>query len=143
VMLHRATICAAGARTYRVPSTPPVAPPESDGTLPPYTILVPLYHEAAVVPGLLRALGALDYPPELLDVKLLLEPDDPETAAAIAAETLPPGVRVIEVPEGGPRTKPKACNAGLAEARGEHLVVYDAEDRPDPDPLRAAVRASA
>jgi hypothetical protein len=32
-------------------------------------------------------------------------------------------------------------NYGLARARGEFVVVYDAEDRPAPDQLKAAVRA--
>ena len=38
-------------------------------------------------------------------------------------------------PDRGPRTKPKALNAALLFARGEYTVVYDAEDRPDPDQL--------
>jgi len=45
------------------------------------------------------------------------------------------------VPPGVPRTKPKACNHGLACARGEYVVIYDAEDRPDPDQLKKAVIA--
>jgi cellulose synthase/poly-beta-1,6-N-acetylglucosamine synthase-like glycosyltransferase len=40
-----------------------------------------------------------------------------------------------------PRTKPKACNLGLAGARGKYLVIYDAEDRPEPDQLKKAVAA--
>lgn len=45
--------------------------------------------------------------------------------------------------EEGPRTKPKALNDALALARGEFLTVFDAEDRPDPQQLRAAVAAFA
>jgi cellulose synthase/poly-beta-1,6-N-acetylglucosamine synthase-like glycosyltransferase len=45
----------------------------------------------------------------------------------------------VEVPPGGPRTKPKAANYALAFARGEYLVVYDAEDRPERDQLQKAV----
>jgi cellulose synthase/poly-beta-1,6-N-acetylglucosamine synthase-like glycosyltransferase len=37
-----------------------------------------------------------------------------------------------------PRTKPKALTYALSAARGEFLVVCDAEDRPHPDQLRAA-----
>jgi len=50
-------------------------------------------------------------------------------------------VRIIVVPDGQPRTKPKACNVGLRFAHGEFLVIYDAEDRPAPDQLRRAVAA--
>ena len=44
----------------------------------------------------------------------------------------------IVVPDGQPKTKPKACNLGLRFARGEFLVIYDAEDRPEPDQLKKA-----
>jgi len=47
----------------------------------------------------------------------------------------------VIVPSSNPRTKPKALNGGLARARGEYLVVYDAEDRPHPQQLRAALAA--
>ncbi len=48
--------------------------------LPMYTILVPLYKEAAIVPRLVRDINALDYPRTRLDVKLLCEEDDEETS---------------------------------------------------------------
>jgi len=47
------------------------------------------------------------------------------------------------VPPNGPQTKPRACNVGLALATGDLCVIYDAEDRPDPDQLRRAVAAFA
>lgn len=118
---------------------PRLACPDCD--LPRYTIVVPLYHEAAMVAPLLGALGALDYPPEKLDILLAVEADDDETLAAIEAAGAPPHVRVVVSPAPGPRTKPKALNAALPFARGEHLVVYDAEDRPEPGQLRQAVAA--
>ena len=67
----------------------PVAPdasvtPLADADLPVYTVLVPLHREAAVVPRLIRALAALDYPAAKLDIKLLIEADDRGTAAALA-----------------------------------------------------------
>ena len=47
------------------------------------------------------------------------------------------------VPPGLPRTKPRALNAALPLARGQHLVVYDAEDVPDPRQLRMAATVFA
>jgi cellulose synthase/poly-beta-1,6-N-acetylglucosamine synthase-like glycosyltransferase len=47
----------------------------------------------------------------------------------------------VLIPPSGPRTKPKACNVGLRHARGEFCVIYDAEDRPEPDQLLKAVAA--
>ncbi|MGU3557187.1 glycosyltransferase family 2 protein [Asanoa ferruginea] len=112
--------------------------PLAEADLPVYTVLVPLHREAAVVPDLLRALSALDYPAAKLDIKLLLEADDAETAAALPRDTLPARFEVITVPPGGPRTKPRALNAALPLARGALLTVYDAEDVPDPGQLRLA-----
>ncbi|GAA1860792.1 glycosyltransferase [Pseudonocardia ailaonensis] len=109
--------------------------------LPVYTVLVPAYQEPEVVGQLVGALAALEYPADRLEVLLLLEEDDVETRAA--AERVIPGtpVRIVVVPPSEPRTKPKACNFGLTEARGEFVTIYDAEDRPDPLQLRRAVVA--
>ena len=108
----------------------------AEAELPIYTVLVALHREAAVVPRLIQGLAALDYPAAKLDIKLLIEADDPETAAALARIALPARFAVITVPPGMPRTKPRALNAALPLARGALLTVYDAEDVPDPGQLR-------
>ena len=117
------------------------APDLPDHALPRYTILVPLYKEAAVVGRLLEALERIDYPRAKLDIKLLIEADDRETREAI--ERLAPGpvYDIVIAPTGHPRTKPRALNIGLACARGALLTVYDAEDDPDPQQLRRAAAA--
>jgi cellulose synthase/poly-beta-1,6-N-acetylglucosamine synthase-like glycosyltransferase len=112
-----------------------------DSELPRYTVLVPLYREAAVVPGLVRRLSALDYPADKLEILLLVEADDGETRTALAAQGLGPAFKTVVVPDTLPKTKPKACNVGLAQATGELCVIFDAEDRPDPDQLRKAALA--
>ncbi len=109
--------------------------------LPTYTILVPAYREANVIPLLLANLRRLDYPPEKLEILLLLEEDDHQTIEAARAANPPQQVTFVFIPKGQPQTKPKACNVGLFFARGEYLVIYDAEDRPDPDQLKKAVIA--
>jgi cellulose synthase/poly-beta-1,6-N-acetylglucosamine synthase-like glycosyltransferase len=113
----------------------------SDEELPDYTILVPLYREAESLPNLVKALEALDYPKSKLDVQLLLEEDDVETIDAAKALNLAPHFRLVVVSHSLPKTKPKACNVGLGFARGKYLVIYDAEDRPEPDQLKKAVAA--
>jgi cellulose synthase/poly-beta-1,6-N-acetylglucosamine synthase-like glycosyltransferase len=102
---------------------------------------VPLRAEGAVLAELVAALERLDYPKAKLDVKLLLEEGDDETISALAGLTLPPYLHVCINPDVLPRTKPKACNIGLLRARGEYVVIYDAEDRPDPDQLKKVVAA--
>ncbi|WP_323793758.1 glycosyltransferase [Nocardioides sp.] len=109
--------------------------------LPIYTILVPLYGEASIVPRLVRDLNALDYPRTRLDIKLLCEEDDLETIEAIRRLSLAPHFHLVVVPDSQPKTKPKACNYGLQLATGDYVVIYDAEDRPDPDQLKKALLA--
>ncbi len=110
-----------------------------EASLPVFSILIPLYHESESVPSLVRSLCRLDYPRDRLDIQLLLEEDDAQTRDAVAAVALPPEFRCTVVPVSQPRTKPKACNIGLAFAKGEFLVIYDAEDQPEPDQLKKAV----
>jgi len=112
-----------------------------DSTLPPYTILVPMYKEPEVLPILASALRRMDYPLSRLDIKLVLEADDAETIAAAQALHLEGIFEIVCVPHAALKTKPKACNFALRFARGELLTIYDAEDKPDPDQLKKAVVA--
>lgn len=112
--------------------------PADLGPTPVYTILAALYDEAAVVGQLVERLNGLNWPRSRLDVKLLCEERDEATIAALKSLDLGPEYEVVVVPDIGPRTKPKALNYGLIEARGEFLVIYDAEDRPHPDQLLEA-----
>ena len=106
--------------------------------LPVYSVLIPLRDEAHMVPLLRQAMGALDYPPHLLDIKFVVESKSPQTVRAVEQVLDDPRFRIIEVPPGPPNTKPKALDYALPFARGEFVVVYDAEDVPDPDQLRRA-----
>lgn len=110
----------------------------SNTTLPVYSILCPLYKESAVLPQFVESIEKLDWPKNKLDVLLLLEEDDQETRAVVKTMKLPRYFRVVIVPDGQPKTKPKACNYGLSKIKGEFVVIYDAEDKPDADQLKKA-----
>ncbi len=122
------------------PHVPP-GPPPADDELPVYTVMAALYREAASVTQLLQAIAALNYPKEKLDVILVLEPDDQETRDAIAQWGPGPPVEVLTAPATQPRTKPKALNWALPFARGSFVTIFDAEDLPEPNQLRAALDA--
>lgn len=109
--------------------------------LPLYTLLVPVYKEADVLPDLMKSLARLDYPNTKLDIKILMEEDDTETIQRFYELDLPPHFKATIVPGSQPKTKPKACNYGLIHAKGEYVVIFDAEDRPDHDQLKKAVVA--
>lgn len=103
-------------------------------------VLVPLYRETRMVPEITAALGATDYPRELLDVKILLEADDDATRRAVAEVCLPDWISVLTVPEGAPKTKPRALNYALDFCHGDIVGILDVEDRPDPDQFRRVAR---
>jgi cellulose synthase/poly-beta-1,6-N-acetylglucosamine synthase-like glycosyltransferase len=133
-------VSGAAAETQIVISTDDIRALD-ERTLPVYTILVPVFREANVIGNLIAAIAALDYPIDKLDVLILFEENDPEPRAAATAAAPGAHVRFMVVPAGDLQTKPKACNVGLLYAQGEHLVIYDAEDRPEPDQLKKAVLA--
>ncbi|HMT03920.1 MAG TPA: glycosyltransferase family 2 protein [Solirubrobacterales bacterium] len=130
---------AALGHNYLIDTGPEALATLDERDLPVYTVLVPLFREAAVIPYLVAGIESLDYPKTKLDVRLLCEEDDDETIDAIMALDLPPHFNPIIVPPSQPQTKPKACNFGLLGAKGEYVVIYDAEDRPDPSQLKKAV----
>jgi cellulose synthase/poly-beta-1,6-N-acetylglucosamine synthase-like glycosyltransferase len=109
-----------------------------DEGLPIYTVLIPAYREPEVISELIQRVSQFEYPPDRLDVKLLIEADDQVTIEAI--ERAMPGdqFELVLVPPAEPRTKPKALNYGLTLARGEFVSIYDAEDEPEPLQLRRA-----
>ncbi|MCI5050201.1 MAG: glycosyltransferase [Rickettsiales bacterium] len=113
----------------------------SDGDLPIYTILAPMYKEEASIPNLLEAIRNLNYPKTKLDVKLVVEEDDEMTINAIKALKPEPYFDIIRVPPSEPRTKPKACNYALAFAKGDIVTIYDVEDQPEPNQLKKVVAA--
>ena len=106
---------------------------------PRYTILCPLFREVVIVPQFIQAIAALDYPVERLQVLFLTEEKDLETRQSLLSMQLPPHFDVLTVPDGTPQTKPRACNFGLMHATGEYIVIYDAEDIPEPLQLKKAV----
>lgn len=109
-----------------------------EATLPVYSVLCPLYKEAHMLPGFVGAMEKLDWPKDKLDILLLLEENDEATVTAARAMNLPSFVKIVVVPHSLPKTKPKACNYGLSFASGEYVVIYDAEDIPDPLQLKKA-----
>lgn len=117
----------------------------TDAELPRYSLLVPLYREARVLDDLIKRLDRIDYPRDRLEILLLVEQDDRETRDALKKrpQALPGFISVLTLPPGKPRTKPRALNAALPFATGDLLVVYDAEDAPEPDQLRRAAAAFA
>ncbi len=112
-----------------------------DKDLPTYAILCPLYKEWQVIPQFVTSMDQMEYPKDKLKVYLLLEEDDTETLQKVKEFALPSHFEVMVVPDSFPKTKPKACNYALHRIESDYVVIYDAEDVPEPDQLKKVVLA--
>ena len=117
---------------------PPSPPGGAPRNWPRYSVLVALHDEAEVMPQLIAALAAIDYPKGRLEGFLVLEAHDRRTLCAAEDAARPSWLKILIVPPGKPQTKPRALNWALAHAGGDLITVYDAEDRPDPGQLKEA-----
>ncbi|MEM1305955.1 MAG: glycosyltransferase, partial [Pseudomonadota bacterium] len=125
-------------------AVPKRVPPVRSADLPTYAVLVPLFQEGAIVRDTIAALARLDYPADRLTIVLVCEGNDVATLDAATLVPLPPHFALSIVPPAQPQTKPKALNYALIGVDADYVVVYDAEDLPDPLQLRhAAARFAA
>lgn len=108
--------------------------------LPKVSILVPLFRETEIARALIARLMRLSYPKDLLEVVLVLEEEDDMTRTALGQIALPGWMRCVVVPDGQPRTKPRAMNFALDFCEGQIIGIFDAEDAPDPDQVSRVVR---
>ena len=131
VTLLRLVAAALGKR----PPPPSLSPQDK---LPVYTVLVALKDEEETAQQLVRSLHRLDWPKSRLDIKFICEQDDWKTIHALGAANPGPHCEIVRVPDLGPRTKPKALSYAMAGAKGDYVVLYDAEDIPSPGQLREA-----
>lgn len=102
---------------------------------PVISVMVPLYREGNIAPRLISRLSKLQYPRASTDILLVIEESDALTRDALARTILPHWIRVITVPNGPLRTKPRALNYALNFCRGGIIGVWDAEDEPEPRQL--------
>jgi cellulose synthase/poly-beta-1,6-N-acetylglucosamine synthase-like glycosyltransferase len=107
--------------------------------LPVVTVQLPLYNEVYVVERLLDSVMALDYPKELLEVQVLDDSTDDtrEVARAAVERYRARGFDVVYVPRDQRQGyKAGALQSGLRRARGEFLLIFDADFVAPPDMLR-------
>ena len=114
---------------------PPSEPPSELAQMPRILVLVPLFREPEIAQVLVRRISRLTYPKHLLDVVLVLEETDTITRDALENASFPPWMRKIIVPDGQPRTKPRAMNYALDFCQGDIIGIWDAEDAPEPHQL--------
>lgn len=108
--------------------------------LPIYSVLIPVFKEDFnVIRNLLNSIYNFDYDLNKLDIIILLEEDDADTLNNIKKLKNIFNFTYLIVPNSNVRTKPHALNYGLKYIKGKYLVVYDAEDIPEPYQLKKTV----
>jgi cellulose synthase/poly-beta-1,6-N-acetylglucosamine synthase-like glycosyltransferase len=108
------------------------------GGEPTVTVIVPVYNEEAVIAEKIANTLALDYPPEKLEVLVVSDgsTDATEETARRFEPQFSDRLRLLALPRNG---KAFALNEGARAARGEVLVLTDANTDLDLGSLRALV----
>src|SRR5688572_6354236 len=114
----------------------------SEAELPRITVQLPLFNELYVVDRLLKAVTAIDYPREKLEIQVLDDSTDETTkvAEAVVAKYAAQGFDIHYIHRSD-RTgfKAGALENGMKTAKGNLIAIFDADFVPKPDCLRKLV----
>lgn len=103
-------------------------------TTPAISVVVPTYQRCAAVQRALAALALQTLPPERFEVIVVVDGSTDGTREALGSLSMPYRLRVLEQANRG---RAAACNAGIAEAAGEVIVLLDDDMLPAPGFLEA------
>jgi cellulose synthase/poly-beta-1,6-N-acetylglucosamine synthase-like glycosyltransferase len=127
---------------YRRDTTLPPLPTLAESELPYVTVQIPLRNELHVATRIIQAVAELDWPRDRLDIQVLDDSTD-ETTAIVEAEVERlrlAGVQITLLHRQAPSGyKAGALAAGLKQARGEFITIFDADFYPPKDFLRSTV----
>ncbi len=108
---------------------------ENVGELPKVSILIPAHNEELVIEHTLQAMVNLEYPKDKLEIIPINDNSTDQTGAIVDAyaERYPFIKPFHTDPSNGGRGKSGALNQGLNYSTGEVIVVYDADNVPEPE----------
>jgi cellulose synthase/poly-beta-1,6-N-acetylglucosamine synthase-like glycosyltransferase len=111
------------------------------GYRPFVSVLVPCRNEELVIEGLLETLLLFDYPADRHEIIVIDDGSDDATGTIVDRIGLQhPRLRCVHRRPGSGGGKSGALNEALEIARGEIVVVFDADHRPRADVLKRLVR---
>jgi len=117
-------------------------PALSDVDLPGVSVLVPCHNEELVIADTIKALCALNYPTELLQILIVDDGSTDRTAEIVSQAALDSHLTLLQVPPTlAAQGKSGALNYGLEYAMHSIVAIYDADNQPEPDALRPLVEA--
>lgn len=103
-----------------------LSPQRSEGLAPIYpsvTVIIPAHNEEVVIVDKLQNVLQLDYPPQLLQI-LVVSDGSTDKTVALARRFASPQVEILDLQPN--RGKASALNAGVKQARGDVLLLCDA-----------------
>ncbi len=116
--------------------------PQSPQILPTITVQLPIFNEFTTVERLLKAVSALDYPPEKLQIQVLDDSTD-ETSLLITqmvTNLKNEGVNIVHIQRKHRQGfKAGALAHGMLSASGEFVALFDADFVPPPDFLKRSI----
>jgi len=109
---------------------------------PRVTVQLPIYNERYVIRRLLRAVCALDYPRDRLEIQLLDDSTDDtvEIASRLVADYRAQGVPIVHVRRANRQGfKAGALKEGMEKTQAEFMAIFDADFVAPPDFLRKTI----
>jgi cellulose synthase/poly-beta-1,6-N-acetylglucosamine synthase-like glycosyltransferase len=109
---------------------------------PPVTVQLPVYNERYVIRRLLKAVCALDYPRDRLEIQVLDDSTDDtvEITSRLVSTYREQGLPVVHIRRNSRQGfKAGALKEGMERARGQFMAIFDADFVPPPDFLRKTV----
>ncbi|MEI8341352.1 MAG: cellulose synthase family protein [Verrucomicrobiota bacterium] len=111
--------------------------------LPLVTVQLPIYNEFYVVERLLKSVGELDYPRELLQIQVLDDStDDTQELAGAKVEEMKAAGYDIELVHRDNRAgfKAGALEEGMKSCKSEFILILDADFVPGPELLKKTIQ---
>ncbi len=127
---------------YKYRDQRPSEPARRFAEPPLVTIQLPIYNERYVIDRLIQAISRMDYPRDRLEVQVLDDSTDDTVLVARAAveQAAASGLPIVYLHRTNRHGfKAGALQAGMKQARGEFIAIFDADFVPPPDFLRRTI----
>lgn len=101
-----------------------------------FSAIVPCKHEKGTIADTLRAMHRINYPEDKKEILVVIHKDSDDGTIGVVEKTIAElqtdRIRLVTY-NAEPVNKPHGLNEALAEARGDYVAVFDAEDETHPD----------
>ncbi|WP_027631830.1 glycosyltransferase [Clostridium hydrogeniformans] len=143
MLFYNAILTLYGYKYFVEVSEKSLAPIKNMNYFPKVSILIPAHNEEKVIEKTVKSMFKLDYPSEHLEIIVINDNSSDNTASVLKTlqdDNPSKNLIVINTDKNtGGRGKSGALNIGYKKSTGEYLVIYDADNTPEPLALRHLV----